>query len=84
MSQAESFPYLPRPSSFHLSSAFNAAAEHSSDSNHPNPDYALGHSFIYDSGSDTHACNQRDPFLNLKPMPEPYNQVQCGDSFALV
>lgn len=51
MSLAESFPYLPRPWSFHLSSVFNAAAASNSNLNHPIPDYALRHSFIYDSGS---------------------------------
>lgn len=76
MSLNESFPYLLRPSSFHLSSAFQ-------DTNISSY-YELNNSFIYESGSDTLACNHRDRFISLKPVPEVYNNVRCGDNYALM
>lgn len=81
LSKEECFPYLPRPSSFHLSSLLTTASLITAN---VFPDYLLKHPFMYDYGSDTRAYKQRNRFVNPQPMPELYYHVHCGDDFALV
>lgn len=45
-----------------------------------NKGYELANSFIFDSGSDTHVCNNRSRFSNYRPAPFG-DEVRIGDTF---